>query len=712
MLATHAVGIDLGTTYSCIAYLNEHGEPVTIPNQEGELSTPSVVLFEPDGTSVVGTEALRNAIIQPRRVVQNAKRNMGDVNQRWTIDGRMYSPADIASLVLKKLLDSAEKQLGGPIERAVITVPAQFGDIQRQSTVEAGLKAGLKQVDIINEPVAAALCYVLGNEGLWFSEIANEQKVMVYDLGGGTFDLSLVKYHQNEVRVIASSGDLHLGGIDWNNALIDAVAGKFKQEFGEDPRNDPESLQYLSWEAEQTKRSLTVRPRAAISCQHGGQRKTYQIERDKFSKLTEPLVNRTEQITRQLLKDNNLGWAHVDVVLTTGGSSRMPMVRDMLKTLSGRTLNTSLSPDQSIAHGATYYAGMLLSNSEFVNSILNAEASARLSKVKQQSVNARGLGILIREPQSNTRVPHYIIPANTPLPTSVTQTFGTVVENQKRVHLQVVESGAGPDLPHVPLGACIIEALAPNLPKDSEIAVTISYDASARVHVSAREIVSGKEARTEIVRPENLLQFPGGSQAEVSMMPPEPEHKAAPAKAPERIAPKPAELAPKPASANRPVPPASAKPAPRPENAPAADRPKATPTPALKPKPIPSAAERRSSIDSSAVPIPLCNACGEPLDSRGACPACGVNAAKPKSPPARPAAGQTNGGGRPKSAPPPRSLPPKSPARTSSPPLPDLEDEILELPARSASAKPPAAKPKSGSKKEDGEEDFWSAFEE
>src|SRR5262249_23471241 len=146
MLATHAVGIDLGTTYSCIAYLNEHGEPVTIPNQEGELSTPSVVLFEPDASAVVGTEALRNAIIQPDRVVQNAKRSMGDLQQKWTIDGRTYTPVDIASLVLKKLLDSAEKQLGGPIQRAVITVPAQFGDIQRQCTVEAGLKAGLQQV--------------------------------------------------------------------------------------------------------------------------------------------------------------------------------------------------------------------------------------------------------------------------------------------------------------------------------------------------------------------------------------------------------------------------------------------------------------------------------------------------------------------------------------------------------------------------------------
>jgi hypothetical protein len=281
------------------------------------------------------------------------------------------------------------------------------------------------------------------------------------------------------------------------------------------------------------------------------------------------------------------------------------------------------------------------------------------------------------------------------------------------VHLHVVESGAGPDLPHVPLGACIIEALAPNLPKDSEIAVTISYDASARVHVSARHIASGKEARTEIVRPENLLQFPGGSQAEVSMMPPEADEKVAPLPKPaERIAPKPAGPEGRPASANRPVP-HPPRPAPRPESAPAAGRPKPTPTPALKPKPIPSAADRRGGdIDSSPVPIPLCNACGEPLDSRGTCTECGASAVKPKSVPPRAPAGQTNGGGRPNPPAPPRSLPPKSPARTPNPPLPDMEDEILELPARSASAKPPGAKPKSGPKKDEGEADFWSAFEE
>ena len=231
--AVQAVGIDLGTTYSVVSHLNESGEPVTIPNQEGELATPSVVLFEGE-QPIVGTEALRNSIRFPDRVVENSKRFMGDVGKRWRINDRPYSPVDIATLILKKLVSAAQEKIG-QISQAVITVPAQFSDAQRHATIQAGHAAGLERVDVINEPVAAALCYVLGSEGLWFSELAGEQRILVYDLGGGTFDLSLVRYRQDEVTVIASSGDLHLGGINWNEALVDAIAGQFAKSFRDDP---------------------------------------------------------------------------------------------------------------------------------------------------------------------------------------------------------------------------------------------------------------------------------------------------------------------------------------------------------------------------------------------------------------------------------------------------------------------------------------------
>lgn len=658
MQATQAVGIDLGTTYSCIAALNEHGEPISIPNPEGELSTPSVVFFD-HGEEIVGVEALRNAVARPERVVQNAKRYMGDPKKKWTIGNKSYSPTDISSIILRQLLANAEKQLG-KVTQAVITVPAQFSDAQRAATAEAGRKAGLKQIDIINEPVAASLCYVLGTEGIWFTELANEQTILVYDLGGGTFDLSLVRYKQDEVRVIASTGDLHLGGIDFNQTLLDDTAERFTKDFASDPRDNPESLQYLSWEVEQTKRSLTVRPRATINVHHAGHRKSYQVEQARFNELTSPLVKRTEDITKQLLADNKLGWARVDVVLMTGGSSRMPMIRDMLKRLSGRTINTSLSPDQSIAHGATYYAGMLLSKSEFVKSILSVEVAARLKKVQQKSVTARGLGILIRDTKTNKRVPHYLIQANSALPASATQTFGTVIDNQKRVHLYIVESGERPELPYAQLGSCVIENLPPNLKRDSEIAVTIRYDESARVHVSAKDVTSGQEATTVLVRTENLRQ----QDLSTDSAPDEDDdddvrielgaeqvHNAAEQTMVQK------------------------------------SRPLVNSKPSIKPVESPRRAAPRSlDLDSADLPVALCNKCGEVLNARGVCPACETTSSAKRPAPASP--GGAAGGKpavRPTAASPSRPVP--GPSRSPSQsgilkggaPTPMDDDDIIDL---------------------------------
>lgn len=503
MKKTHAVGIDLGTTYSCIAWLNEHGHPITIPNQEGELATPSVVFFD-ENEAVVGTEALRNAIASPGRVVQNAKRHVGNAEKTWLIDGVSYSPMHISGLILRKLIAAAQRQIG-EISEAVVTVPAQFSDAQRHATIQAGHAAGLERVEIINEPVAAALCHVLGSEGLAFTELAIDQQLLVFDLGGGTLDLAIVNYTSDSVRVVASDGDLELGGLDWTQALVDIAAERFLQEFKEDPRKDPESHQFLALEAEQAKRSLSVRPRAAITVQHGSNRQTYQVGQEEFEDRSHGLISRSEGITRRILSKNGFGWAHVDVVLMTGGSSRMPMVRNSLKQLSGRTLNSSLSPDQSIAHGAAYYAGMLLSNQQHTRTVFNSQASSRLSSLKQQGVNARGLGILIRDTNSGKRIPVYLIPPNTALPASRTHVFGTVVDHQTKVHVRIVESGTGPGHAHTVLGDCHITDLPPDLPEGSEVEVTISYDRNARVHVSARELKSGRSAEAEIIRRENVL---------------------------------------------------------------------------------------------------------------------------------------------------------------------------------------------------------------
>ncbi len=721
MLPTHAVGIDLGTTYSCIAYLNEHGEPVTVPNRDGELSTPSVVMFDGDHV-VVGTEALRNSIRAADKVVAHAKRYMGDPRHHWQINGRRYTPVDISTEILRQLLNDARERIGA-IERAVITVPAQFSDLQRQATAEAGRRAGLKHVDIINEPVAAALCFVLGTEGIWFTELATSQTIMVVDLGGGTFDLSLVQYEKNAVTVKASGGDLHLGGIDWNAALEKAISRQFHKEFGINPLKDRESQQALAIEVEQAKRSLSVRPRAALTCQHAGQRKTYQVEVAQFERISQHLIERMQELTKGLLKDNKLGWAHVDVVLTTGGASRMPMVRNMLKTLSGRTLNTSLSPDQSIAHGATYYAGMLLTNSGFAKSILNESAASRLKQFKQQSATARALGILVRDPATNTRVPHYLLAANTPLPAQATQTVGTVIPNQRRAHLAIVESGTAADTQYVQLGNCLVEPLPENLPEGSEIEVTIRYDDQARVHVSAKVLKTGQEARTEIVRPENLLvsAISESQAADDVSMTGQAKPSAKPvfspvtvSRAPDSDAEFSSTTGTAPAAQPAAVPDAkNAKASPVLPPKPAA----APPAPArTAPKPPPLRPSLAEKLDEADGPILLCNDCGEVLNARGQCPQCTSPMSKRREPAPKPS-GTPAGAKREPASPPPEK---RRPARTRNP-----EDELLNLdedpppPGETAQAhrrapeprqRPPADSSKKTVKTEDpfGEEDFFN----
>lgn len=591
---SYAVGIDLGTTYSCISYLNPQGEPVTLPNAEGEFSTPSVVLFDGDEV-IVGTEALRNSVAQPERVVENAKRFMGDPNKFWMIDGKAYRPHDIASIVLRKLLSGAEQRLG-PIRHAVITVPAQFSEAQRQATITAGRLAGLERIDIINEPVAAALCHVLG-EGNWFAELANDQLVLVFDLGGGTFDLSLVQYNKNAVKVVASGGDLHLGGIDWNKALAKYACDQFAKISRDDPRVDRETMQALAIEVEQTKRSLSVRPRASITLQHAGKRKLFPIDQEYFEALTADLVTRCRNITLSLLKERKIGWHQIHAVLVTGGATRMPMVRKMLKQISGTTLNDSLSPDQSIAHGAAFYAGMLLTGNTFATSSLNAEASARLARVKQQSVNARALGIIVRDKSTGTRLPHYVLPPHSALPAAFRQRFGTVVANQRRVHLRIVESGTSPEDPFVELGSCIVDDLPNDLPEGTPIDVTIRYDEQACVHVEARELRSGKSARTSIIREDNLHVLaaedasPVADSGEISAVAP-PELKS------------------------------TFKPAANDDIRLKSERPRVI-------QPVPSPAQRTerpnshaTSLDEAEQLVPLCNECGEPLNHKGQCVVC------------------------------------------------------------------------------------------
>ncbi|MBX3436844.1 MAG: Hsp70 family protein [Planctomycetaceae bacterium] len=718
MSALQAVGIDLGTTYSCLSHLTPQGQPVTLANAQGELATPSVVLF--DGQEVVvGTEALRNAVAQPERVVQNAKRFMGDPHKSWVVDGKVYRPADISALILRYLLQSAEEQLG-PIQHAVITVPAQFSDRQRQDTIEAGHMAGLDKVALINEPVAAALCYVLGSEGTWFSELAESQTIMVYDLGGGTFDLSLVRYDKNAVNVVRSAGDLHLGGIDWNAALETYACDLFIHEIPDDPRLDRQSMQALANDVEQCKRALSVRPQASVSVVHAGRHKTYPVTLEKFEELTASLVERTERITIDTVKQHSLsvrgaqarefitndrpGWQDIDAILITGGASRMPMVRNMLKRISGTTLNTSLSPDQSICRGAAYYAGMLHSNQRFAQSILASDVAARLAMVKQRSVNARALGVLVKDRETGKTFPHYVLPANTPLPCEFKRTYGTVIPNQKRVHVHIVESGTTEHGEPVELGACVIDELPPQLPAKSPIEITIRYDEQARVHVAARDVASGKTAHAEIVREENLVKRDIPVQStDVSLIDVGDEAGVRASEAGAR---------------EHKLQSTSAAPTARGErrksvspSAQQGDRPSRSPKPS-------TAAKKR--LETADRPIVLCNTCGEPLDIRGRCPA---GHAPTVPPPQVPAARTGSGKRTAKTSQKPSPLPagsPRTPLKQSAkrPPLKNetADDEnFFDIDIYNAETEPlpkrkPLTKPNPDASAAD-EDEFWNLVE-
>jgi molecular chaperone DnaK len=360
-----------------------------------------------------------------------------------------------------------------------------------------------------------------------------------------------------------------------------------------------------------------VRPKAPLTVQHAGRRKTFSLDQEHFELLTSDLVNRCEQITLALLKDRKLGWAHVDTVLVTGGATRMPMVRKMLQRVSGTTLNTALSPDQSITQGAAYYAGMLLSGQKFAKTYLGKEASARLAKFKQVSVNARGLGILVRDKETGLRVPHYLLPPHTPLPVEVKQTFGTVVPHQKRVHLHIVESGTGPEQPFVKLGACVIEELPADLPISAPIEVTIRYDEQARVHVAGKDLTSGASAKAVIIREQNMSYLPSeqARAAEVQLSSKKPEAAAPPAPPP------------LPAAAAEAVGSSTFRPTVGATKKPAAKPPVKKAAPAK-----PGAARAVASLDRAERPVPLCNQCGEALDAKGRCPSCGTPGTAGKRP--------------------------------------------------------------------------------
>jgi molecular chaperone DnaK len=381
----NVIGIDLGTTFSAMAYVDKHGTPVTLPNAEGELTTASVVLFDEDGTVTVGRSAKRTSAVHPDRVVACAKREIGEEFCREAVAGRQVSPVHVSSLILKKLRQDAEKKLG-PLAGAVVTVPAYFDDARRQATADAGQIAGLNVLAVLNEPTAAAIAY--GFRGCLQARTKPEEQdgvidhspesgvVVVYDLGGGTFDVSVIRIKDDEFVVIATDGDVRLGGKDWDNRIIDYAADMFASQYEADPRNDPHTYQELILSAEEAKKDLSMRQSTEFTVSYGGNRLIVSLTREQFDDMTCDLLFRTENRLQRVIEDAAVKVQDLSRILLVGGSTRMPQIKCMIERVTGAEPDDSLSADEVVAHGAAIRAAMIAATGQHAGTTQTDPATA------------------------------------------------------------------------------------------------------------------------------------------------------------------------------------------------------------------------------------------------------------------------------------------------------------------------------------------------
>ncbi|MCR6513501.1 MAG: molecular chaperone DnaK [Clostridium chrysemydis] len=475
------IGIDLGTTNSCVAVM-EGGEPVVITNAEGSRTTPSVVSFQANGERLVGQVAKRQAITNPDKTIMSIKRHMG-TDFKVKIDDKDYSPQEISAMILQKLKADAESYLGETVNQAVITVPAYFNDAERQATKDAGRIAGLEVLRIINEPTAAALAYGL-------DKVDHEEKVLVYDLGGGTFDVSILELGDGVFEVLSTNGDTKLGGDDFDNAVINHIAETFKAENGIDLRNDKMALQRLKEAAEKAKIELSSSTQTNINLPFitadatGPKHIDMNLTRAKFNELTHDLVQRTIEPIRKSLQDANLSINDIDKVLLVGGSTRIPAVQDAVKEFIGKDPSKGVNPDECVAIGAAIQAGVL---------------TGEVKDVLLLDVTPLTLGI---ETLGGVATP--LIERNTTIPAKKSQTFSTAADGQTSVEIHIVQGERQMAADNKTLGRFTLSGIAPAPRGIPQIEVTFDIDANGIVNVSAVDKGTGKEANVTITASTNL----------------------------------------------------------------------------------------------------------------------------------------------------------------------------------------------------------------
>lgn len=476
------IGIDLGTTNSCVAVM-EGGKPVVIANTEGARTTPSVVAFAKTGERLVGEPAKRQAVTNAEKTIASIKRHMGS-DYKVTIDDKRFSPQEISAMILQKLKADAENYLGDKVTEAVITVPAYFNDAQRQATKDAGKIAGLDVKRIINEPTAAALAYGLDNE--------TEQKIMVYDLGGGTFDVSIIDIGDGVIEVLSTNGDTRLGGDDFDNKVIDWMIAEFKKQEGVDLSNDKMALQRLKEAAEKAKKELSSATTTNINLPfitataEGPKHFDMNLTRAKFDELTHDLVERTAIPVQNALRDAGLTVGEISKVLLVGGSTRIPAVQDKVKQLTGKEPNKSLNPDECVAVGASVQGGKLAGDA--------GAGEVLLLDVTPLSLSIETMG----------GVATRLIERNTTIPARKSQIFSTAADNQTAVDINIVQGERQFARDNKSLGQFRLDGIPPARRGVPQIEVTFDIDANGIVNVSAKDLGTGKEQHITITSGSNM----------------------------------------------------------------------------------------------------------------------------------------------------------------------------------------------------------------